>query len=84
MLVRSSAVEVKETEVLEDAVNVRTNIVRIDEESIDEKEGFSGWEYDEVQYNKNEYIAMLKDELVLTSNRIESSENIINMLLEIL
>lgn len=46
-------------EVNVDTVYVREGIVRIDEE------GFRGWQYNEKQYDKNEYIELLvKDEQV--------------------
>ena len=39
-----------------DTVYVRTNVKKI------ESEDFTGWEYDEVQYNKDEYIEKLTNE----------------------
>lgn len=46
----------KHIEVNVDTVYERTNIVRIDEEAQgDERDGFHGWEYDEVTYGVEEY-----------------------------
>lgn len=48
--------EVPEIEVNVDTVYVRTNIQRIEEED------FVGWEYDEVQYRKDEFIKLISKE----------------------
>lgn len=61
MSIRSNAIKVKAIEVLEDSVYLRSNIVRIEEESVEGKEGFIGWEYDEIQYGKDEYIENLTE-----------------------
>ena len=47
---------VSNIEVNKDTVYIRSNIVRV------ETEDFVGWEYDEVQYDKDEYIAKIADE----------------------
>ena len=52
--------EVPNTEVNVDTVYVRENIVRIEEEE------FTGWQYDEIQYDKAEY-----ENLVLEQNRAD-------------
>ena len=56
MKVRGSQVTVPKIEVNVDTVYVRTNIERIEEED------FSGWEYDETQYEKNEYIELIANQ----------------------
>lgn len=56
MRIRGTQETVKPIEVNADTVYVRTNIVRIEEEDIDAMKGFSGWEYDEQVFNKNDYI----------------------------
>ena len=43
-------------EVNKDTVYVRTNVVKIDTED------FTGWEYDEIQYGKDEYITKISEE----------------------
>ena len=48
--VRGSQENVPQIEVNIDTVYIRSNIKRI------ETEDFIGWEYDEVQYDKDEYI----------------------------
>lgn len=54
--VRGTMKEVPEIEVNVDTVYVRKNIVRIEEED------FAGWEYDEVQYRKDEFIKLISKE----------------------
>ncbi len=54
--VRGTMKEVPEIEVNVDTVYVRTNIQRIEEED------FVGWEYDEVQYRKDEFIELISKE----------------------
>ena len=54
--VRGTMEEVPEIEVNVDTVYVRTNIQRIEEED------FVGWEYDEVQYRKDEFIKLISKE----------------------
>ena len=54
--VRSTAEHIPSIEVNIDTVYVRSNIQRIEEME------FSGWEYNEVQYNKDKYIEKLTNE----------------------
>lgn len=67
MRVRGTMKEVPEIEVNVDTVYVRTNIQRIEEED------FVGWEYDETQYNKDEFI-----ELISNKNKELIQENELN------
>lgn len=59
MRIRGTQKVVKPVEVNVDTVYVRTNITRIEEEDTGDIGGFVGWEYDEVQFDKNEYISNL-------------------------
>ncbi len=65
--VRGTMKEVPEIEVNVDTVYVRTNIQRIEEED------FVGWEYDEEQYSKDEFI-----ELISNKNKELIQENELN------
>lgn len=65
--VRGTMKEIPEIEVNVDTVYVRTNIERIEEED------FVGWEYDETQYNKDEFI-----ELISNKNKELIQENELN------
>lgn len=56
MRVRGTMKEVPEIEVNVDTVYIRTNIARIEEED------FVGWEYDEEQYSKDEFIEFISKE----------------------
>ncbi len=67
MRVRGTMKEVPEIEVNVDTVYVRTNIERVEEED------FVGWEYDEEQYSKDEFI-----ELISNKNKELIQENELN------
>lgn len=54
--IRGTQEHVPVVEVNIDTVYIRSNIKRIEEED------FKGWEYDEVQYDKNKYIEQLTNE----------------------
>ena len=54
--IRGTMEVVPNIEVNVDTVYIRTNIVRIETEEL------KGWEYDEVQYEKNEYITKISEE----------------------
>lgn len=54
--VRGTQKQVPYIEVNKDTVYVRTNIERVEEDE------FEGWQYDEIQYEKNEYISKLTNE----------------------
>ncbi len=54
--IRGTQEHVPAVEVNIDTVYIRSNIKRIEEEN------FTGWEYDEIQYDKNEYIEKLANE----------------------
>ena len=72
--VRGSMEIVPPIEVNIDTVYIRSNILRIDEVDVDMMKGFKGWEYDEIQYDKNEYIENM-------SIRQEMLENALNAVL---
>lgn len=63
MRVQGTQEVVKPLEQDEFKVYVRTNIVRIDEEDTEDKPGFHGWEYDEIEMSIPEYQAMIKGEV---------------------
>lgn len=56
MKVRGTMEIVPEIEVNVDTVYIRTNVVKIEEED------FVGWEYDEMQISKDEYIEKIAKE----------------------
>ena len=55
--VRATMVTVPNIEVNKDTAYIRSNITQIDAED------FKGWEYDEIQYDKNEHVELLQNEL---------------------
>lgn len=64
MKVRGTQTEAKPIEVNVDTVYIRSNITRI------ETEEFIGWEYDEEQYDKDEFI-----ERIQRDNKMIQEEN---------
>lgn len=70
---QQSTVEPPEIELTESKVFVASNITKVEEEETDGQPGFSGYEFDLTEYEKNEYIkiqaeknASLEDELTET------------------
>ena len=55
--VRGSMETVSNVEVNRDTVYIRSNILAIDTED------FKGWEYDEIQYKKDEYTELLQEQI---------------------
>ena len=66
--VRSTAERIPSIEVNVDTVYIRTNIVKIDEED------FEGWQYDEVQYQKDRYIELISEENNDLKQRVEATD----------
>ena len=65
MRVRGSMETVSSIEVNVDTVYVRTNIIPID--SVE----FKGWEYDEIQYTKDEYIELVAKENAILKDTLD-------------
>ena len=55
---------VPNVEVNKDTVYVRNNIIAIDTED------FKGWQYDELQYKKDEYTKLLQEQNEILGNQI--------------
>lgn len=55
--VRGNMETVPKVEVNRDTVYIRSNILAIDTED------FKGWEYDEIQYKKDEYTELLQEQI---------------------
>ena len=83
--VRGTMDKVPNIEVGVDTVYIRSNIVEIDEED------FKGWEYDEIQYKKDNYIEFIsnKNELLesslleLTMNQAVKEAEVESLILEL-
>lgn len=76
IIVRSTRENIPEIEVNVDTVYVRSNIRRIEDDD------FIGWEYEETQHDKNNYIELLSKENKELKGDLQKSEqtNKINML----
>lgn len=70
--VRGTQNQVPQIEVNKDTVYIRSNIERVEEDE------FNGWEYDEVQYKKNEWHELVggRSELLETDNAELWFENV--------
>ena len=75
--VRGSQETVPQLEVNIDTVYVRSNITAIDEDD------FKGWEYDEVQYKKDEYIELMGEKNQALEGQILESKLAMAELIEI-
>ena len=73
--VRGTMKEVPEIEVNVDTVYIRSNIERIEEED------FVGWEYDETQYNKDEFIELISSENKDLKQKLEIQQMVTDDLL---
>jgi len=83
MKVKSSALRVLPIEILKTKVYTRKNIQRV-EENIGKENEFIGWEYDEEETEKDEYIAYisnLQEELTQSKARITDVESVAIMLM---
>ena len=69
--VRGTMEVVPKVEVNRDTVYIRSNIIRIDTED------FKGFEYDEIQYKKDEYTELLQEQI----NASKESNNFLGILL---
>ena len=77
--VQGSQEQVLSVEILGDRVLVRTNIV------VAVKENFKGWEYDEVEYTKDEYISLIAEQNNRTNNKLlETQATLANLQEQIL
>lgn len=56
----TSPTEPEAIEILSTKVLVRENIIEVHEEGTEMSPGFDGWQYDETEYTKDEYIQLLR------------------------
>lgn len=75
--VRGSQETVPQLEVNIDTVYTRTGIIAIDEPD------FKGWQYDEIQYSKNEYIELMGEKNQALEGQILESKLAMAELVEI-
>ncbi len=76
---QKSTVEPQELELTETKVFVASNITPIDEPGTEEQPGFTGYEFDLVEYDKDEYIKLQAEkndelEVQLTQTQIAMCE----------
>ena len=73
--VRGSMETVLSIETNVDTIYIRSNILAIDEDI------FKGWEYDEIQYSKDEYIELLNTNQIASQAQIINNQGAINYIL---
>lgn len=69
--VRTANENVEPLLLTEERAYVRSNIVAIDEPGSGEMPGFKGYSYDEVEYSKDEYIAILSQRVADANTAID-------------
>lgn len=69
--VRTANENVEPLLLTEERAYVRSNIIAIDEPGNEEMPGFKGYSYDEVEYSKDEYIAILSQRVADANTAID-------------
>lgn len=71
-----------ELKVIDDySVWIAENITPMSESGTDEQPGFTGYEYDLIQYDKDEYINMIDDRNVSLQSQMETTQEALDFLL---
>lgn len=76
-----SCVQPKALEIDEFSVWVASNITRVEEEGSADQQGFTGYEYDLIQYEKDEYIKMMDEKNNTLEQEMESTQEALDFLL---
>jgi hypothetical protein len=74
--VKPSALEIDEY-----SAWVASNILPVQEEGTEEEPGFTGYQYDLVQYDKDEYIRLLDEKNASLETQMESTQEALDFLL---
>lgn len=69
-----SAVRPEELELTETKVFVYSNITEVSEPGTDEQSGFTGYEFDLIEYDKDEYIKMQAEKNADLENEITQAQ----------
>lgn len=71
-----------EPKVIDDySVWIASNVKPVQDEGVDEQPGFTGYEYDLVQYDKDEYIRLMDDKNASLEAQMESTQEALDFLL---
>ena len=76
-----SCVQPKSIDIDEFSVWVASNIVPVSEAGTDDQPGFTGYEYDLIQYDKNEYIQKMDSANTNLEAQMESTQEALDFLL---
>jgi hypothetical protein len=74
-----STVKPPEMELTESKVFIASNIVTVNEPGTDEQPGFDGYEYDLVEYDKNEYLILQSEQI----EKLAANQDYIAMMADI-
>lgn len=69
-----STVKPDEMVIDEFSVWVHTNIQEVAEDGTDDQEGFVGFEFDMIQYDKDEYIKLMSDKNTSLENQLTDTQ----------
>lgn len=76
--VRSNNLTVETVEMVGNKVRIRSNIIAVNEVS-EEDADFTGWQYDEVVYSKDEYMQLLSTENAQLSQLVADVSELVLM-----
>ena len=71
---QKSTVKPDELELTESKVFVSSNITEVNELGTDERQGFSGYEFDLIEYDKDEYIKIQAEKNATLEDEITQSQ----------
>jgi len=71
--VRSTSSEIAEMQVDQHHVYLRSNIQAV-EENVGEENEFIGWQYDEVQYEKDQYIKVIANKNKILESQLTDTQ----------
>ena len=71
---QKSTVKPDELELTESKVFVSSNITEVNEPGMDEQSGFSGYEFDLIEYDKDEYIKIQAEKNSALENEVTATQ----------
>ena len=78
---QKSTVRPEELELTETKVFVSSNITEVNEDETDEQPGFTGYEFDLIEYDKDEYIKIQAEKNESLQNQVEVTQEALDYIL---
>ncbi len=78
---QKSTVRPEELELTETKVFVSSNITDVNEPGTDEQPGFTGYEFDLIEYDKDEYIKIQAEKNESLQNQVEVTQEALDFIL---